>query len=524
MSRQPQAASISEPAREAPFTSILYPGEATDGVHAHVPSATCLRDLGLDRILDGAASSPEIRTLFAMPLRDADAIRFRQEVMRELESAALQEAITSFRADLHAARVRLEGDREAGFPYARERAVLDAAVRYVRAVSRLAATLDGSSLTSRGLARLRQHLSRTVASAAFRSLADDSTRAASQLNALRYTLLIEGRSVTVAPFREADDLREEVVRLFGRFMQRPAPEVEVRPYLPAARSGVQAQVLRRLAALNPQPFEGLTRFATRHVDFVDPVLERVARELAFYLDYLRYIAPLREAGLAFCYPSMAGREVRCLGRDVFDLALAQRLVGKHQAVVPNDIELRGRERIVVVTGPNQGGKTTYARTYGQLHYLASLGFPVPGSEARLTPFDRLLTHFERGEAAQDLRGKLVDELTRLRDLLEVVTPETIVILNETFSSTTLADASFLGAKLLGRLSQLDLRAVFVTFVDALATFDAKTVSVVSTVDPDDPSIRTFRLLRRPADGAAHALTIARKHGVTFEQILERLSA
>ncbi|MEJ2666422.1 MAG: hypothetical protein P8Z81_04870, partial [Deinococcales bacterium] len=322
MTRQPHAARPTDPAGDAPFETILYPRQVTDRVHAHAPSGACLRDLGLDRILDGAASSPETRKLFSTPLRDADAIRFRQEVMRDLESSTLQEAVTSFRVDMHAARVRLEGDGDAGFPYARERAVLDAAVRYVRAVSRLAAALESASLASRGLARLSDYLGRTVASDAFRGLADDSGHIAAGLDALRYTLLIEGRSVTVAPYREADDLREEVGRLFGRFVQRPAPEVDVRPYLPAERSGVQAQVLRRLAALNPQPFEALTRFATRHADFVDPVLERVARELAFYLDYQRYIAPLREAGLPFCYPSMAGREVHCQGRDVFDLALA----------------------------------------------------------------------------------------------------------------------------------------------------------------------------------------------------------
>jgi DNA mismatch repair protein MutS len=504
--------------------SLLSPGPP--GSH-EVPDQPFVRDLNLDQIVGAVSADRDEQQLIAgllyQQVRDVGILEYRHQVFRDLEEPGLSEAAHQFARQMSVVRAHLYQLRKMHSERQQEGWFLDAAAIYGDAVRSLAAALAASPLTSRALRAFRDYLDGYLNSDAFTQLAADTADRQDKLAGITYQVRIRGPRVEVSRYDPMPDYSAEITQTFERFQQGAVKDYRVNYRTWPGMNHVGAQIVDLVARLFRDEFAALTEFCQLHAAFLDPAVAQFDRELQFYLAWLDYIAPLRAAGLMFCYPELSADSKEIYGRDTFDLALAARLVPAGKAVVSNDFQLTGAERVIVVSGPNQGGKTTFARTFGQLHHLASTGCPVPGSAARLFIFDQLITHFEREEDITDLTGKLEDDLLRIQHALRTATPDSVVIMNEIFTSTTLSDALFLGEKVMAKVTELDLLCVYVTFVDELASYGPTVVSMASTIVPDNPAERTYKIVRKPADGLAYALAIADKNRVTYEQLRRRLS-
>ncbi len=505
------------------FHSILF--EQTEWVTER-EEPECFSDLNLDRMLDSLSAGRkeyDLAPFFYAPLRDAGAVEYRHEVLRDLEEGAVAEAVRAFARAMRSMREHLARAEEMRHEYQKKRWYLEAVEVYCDAVRSLAEGLSGVGPNSRGLTAFAEYLGAYAASEGFASLAAEARELREDLAGVGYTVRIRGSRVDVGKYDSEADYSAEVEKTFERFEQGATKDYRTRFSGGAEMDSVEERVLDIVALLHPEIFGALDAYCARHGDYLDPKIGAFDREVQFYLAYLEHIGPLKKAGLPFCYPNVSVRPEEVVAEGAFDLALAGKLFSGGRDVVRNGFRLRSPERVLVVSGPNQGGKTTFARMFGQLHYLASLGLPVPGRRARLSLPDRVFTHFEREEDLATLRGKLEDELFRIRDVLERATGESVLVMNESFTSTTLSDALLIGTAVMGRIMELDLLCVYVTFVDELASLGEGTVSMVSTVVPEDPAQRTFEIVRKPADGLAYAAAIAEKHGLTYDALRRRMA-
>ncbi|WP_412066433.1 MutS-related protein [Rhizobium sp. SYY.PMSO] len=505
--------------------SILEPAGVTGKCGTAQPE--CFHDLNLDQIAAAMMAGRERFKLedfiWAGPL-PGDTIRYRQEVVKDLQNADVLAIVRAFGAGMKELREKLELVEKLRYQQQKNAWFLKAASLYRSVLIELDAALRPLSLKSDGLIAVHGFLAEHISSDQFRMLSNEIDHAAAGLESIRYVFQVKDASVSVFRFDAEEDYGVEIARVFQRFRTGNVdrPKFEIPDFV--EMDHVEANILEGVRQLYPETFNELQGFFERHQALVHPTIARFDRELQFYLGYIDYIAPLKAAGLAFCYPQLDETETKIRADSTFDLALAKKLAAEEQPIVTNDFALGEGERIFVVSGPNQGGKTTFARTFGQLHYLAGLGLPVPGAQANLLLFDNLFTHFEREENIHNLRGKLQDDLFRIHAILQRSTSRSIVIMNEIFTSTTLRDALFLGTRILQKIIDLGSLAVCVTFIDELSRLAPATVSLVSTVDPENPASRTFKIVRRAADGRAHAMAIAEKYRLTSSALNERLQS
>jgi DNA mismatch repair ATPase MutS len=507
------------------FPGVLFE-RAEDGITTDtVKAPDFLTNLNLDQIIAAITAGKEeynLTPFLYAPLHDVDAVTFRHEVMRDLEDARLLEAIKAFAHSMRTVRAHLAELEKRYYEHQKERWFLDAVDLYGDAVNRLARDLSLATCRSRGLLAFREYLAGYASSERFTSLVEEAKRLEADLAAIRYSVFIQGPRVEVRHYAGESDYSAEVEATFERFQQGAVNEYTFRFGDSLEMNHIEARILDGVAELNRDTFSRLANYRATNAQFLDPAIVAFDREIQFYVAYLDYITMFEKMGLHFCYPRVSETCKEVYDFQGFDLALAGKLIRERATPVCNDFYLNGPERIIVVSGPNQGGKTTFARTFGQLHYLASLGYPVPGTKARLYLPDRLFTHFERQEGMTNLRGKLEDDIVRLHDILTAATPRSIIIINEIFASTALRDAIFLSKKIAAAIMDLDVLCVWVTFLDEVASLSEKTVSMVSTVVPDNPAQRTFKIVRRPADGLAYAMSVAQKYRLTYDMIKDRL--
>lgn len=498
--------------------SLLYRAEAK---HVPLDSGTVFSDLHLDQVITRVTRERETYALDAFyaqkPTEPGDVL-FRLEIMRDVERNL--EGFRSFLMQYH------QATRCLAFAQVREEASvmqkwqLDGARWYLRAVETLEETLASDGIRAEGFLRFRAWLHAHRRTDAYRAFESGTRAQTERFDRTRLGLVLDlaNDRITVEQDLEPDDLGADLRRTFARYGMEGLGEDSA--FADIHMSGLELRLLAIHKENHPRLFSELQAYAQSYGHFVDEALAAFERELQFFVSYALYMQTLREAGYPFAYPSFCAEE-RLDVAEGYDLSLAQLAHVEERTVVPNDVSLRPGERSLILTGPNQGGKTTFARMLGQIVCLASLGLPVPCRKAVLCLPGAVYTHFAVEEDSTTGDGRLREELTRLAPILKGASERGWVLFNELFSSTTQHDARLMGARVLRALSEKGCMCLYVTHIVALAG-EPGAVSLVAGIA--DGTARTFRMERRPADGLVYAGPLLDQYGLRGNSIQEVLHA
>jgi DNA mismatch repair protein MutS len=212
-----------------------------------------------------------------------------------------------------------------------------------------------------------------------------------------------------------------------------------------------------------------------------------------------------------------------------------------EVLVRNDVMMGDNGRVMILTGPNQGGKTTYLQAIGLTHILAQAGLHVPGSRARISPVDNIFTHYPVEEQLERGTGRFGDEASRLHDIFQQATRYSLILLNESLSGTNTGEALYLAQDIVRILCQMGTRAVYATHMHELAagistlneqtSGDSQAISMVASLieemahqngGAESPIKRSYKVVPSPPMGRSYAKELAEGYGISYEQITAML--
>ena len=566
--------------------SILFPRQ-DEITYREIPEESW-HDLGLDALTEKVAAQPQevplLRRVMMNLTADPQAAAFRSDVFEDMmRHPEIRERLMKLLDRIkmfydYGVVNRHEGD-EAGIWDLMHR--LEEYHDYILTVEAIRECLSEKDLISEGLTGLRDTVDRIYRDQGFAALRQDVEEmriSASEIRSLTVGINLNDRfeavsmglvSVNGKPFTKSGMLKN--------FLNSVNPRDEIRKeadwngdstFYPAnteisliesvGQFATKSMMLRNplaMLSLARIPESDGTANVPRQMDNPATMLtSRIARklretlgqylnvsvremadlipELVFYTRWTEYIEKQQQKGWHFCKPEARLKRCQPAGmeaRGFYNLKLIDS--ASPETTVPNDLTFDAEKRIYVLTGANRGGKTTATQAIGQLFILAQSGIRVPADYFSYDPADRVMTHFPADEDKTLDLGRLGEECRRFRELFTHCTADSLLLLNETFSTTSFEEGYFIAVDAVRAILRRGSRTIYNTHMHKLAQ-DLDTVintedtmgKAVSLVAETKGKEHSFRMIIAPPEGQSFARDIAEKYGVTYESLTSAAEA
>lgn len=251
-------------------------------------------------------------------------------------------------------------------------------------------------------------------------------------------------------------------------------------------------------------------------------------DIRFLTAGVKFILSMKEKGFVMCKPKIAPMEAkRCELTQVYNPMLAIKAV--ENTIVSNSFSLDENGRFYLVTGPNHGGKSIFAYSIGMAQALFQLGLFVPAESALMSPVSGIYTHFPSSDENNYGKGRLESECARLSEIMEKLTDTDMLLMDESFSSTSGLEAGYIASEVLTGIGIIGCCGLFVTHIhDLTQQIDVynshpqnkgKIDNLVAMMESKEEGTRSYKVIRTTPDGLSYAKDIAKRYGLDLDGIL-----
>lgn len=444
---------------------LLYPDQDFDLQRPLPPHhQDLIQDLELNALLQAMAQEDEFildvsqKTLLSS-LCDLNIIQYRQSILQDcLKNAAVVRAI--YQIPIEAARNKRRGWM--GIYTSYPSGILSSAVEMVQMFMGLLKKLkqiaddQAAQFSSEGFRRFFTMIQAELADDYFATVQD-------HLKALRFAdgvllsaVLGKGNEGTDYVLRKPNENGQNWLE---RVLSPKAPVYSFRLH-PRDDHGARA-----VSDLKNRGINLVANALAQSADHIDSFFKMLRVELAFYVGCLNLADQLANLAAPYAFPLAAANNKRRFSyRGLYDVCLALTL---QRSIVGNDGTADHKD-LVMITGANQGGKSTFLRSVGLAQLMMQCGMFVPAEYLCANVGDALFTHFKREEDATMTSGKLDEELSRMSAIVDAITPNSIILFNESFAATNEREGSEIGRQIVRALLEKRIKIFFVTHLYELA--------------------------------------------------------
>ncbi|MBO4336865.1 MAG: hypothetical protein J5842_02170 [Lachnospiraceae bacterium] len=522
--------------------NLLFREDSKKEVVTLKPEA--VKDLALMEIVESAGDSEKsrliLKSIFTKLPSDIDDISYRQDIMRDLlENSELSDELEEVLGQIQILKdyskskpLIMQNDQVLYTLLERLRELST----YVHVSESIFSSLEKHSPGSEGLKLLREKLAGVVKDEKFEQTKQDIEKMLGDLSNVKGALV----GVNFTP-----DLNVESVaaiefvpyKLRSKYMfaEIVASINSIIGYATSSNSlrGPYSEVRipdPMLVNLTPQiekhlkrHFSDIKSTMNKHLKLDASFITDMYEALTFYILMAKFGRRIKSEGNEICFPELNGQEkgVSFKMKDMYNIRL---VLSKEERIVKNDFSFSPEENLFILTGPNRGGKTIMEQALGIISVMTSIGCFVTASECTGRPFSNILTHFPIDENLTINYGRLGEEAVRIREIIKESDDKTLLLCNETYSTTSAVDGLYLSRDLLHVMKDIGTAVIFNTHIHEVARSipemnewegGSRFVSLVMEIKDD---VNTFRIKRCDPDSKSYAMNIARKYGITYEQI------